>query len=73
MEGKREKTMSNTSKKKRGPGRNKTRKKQRDYKEHCRVMRTTGHVTDQNGQWTTTKPGTCAKSIDELLRMTGAK
>jgi hypothetical protein len=63
--------MSNT--KKRKAGRNKTRKKQREYKEYCRVMRTTGHVTDQNGIWTTSKPATCAKSIDELLRMTGAK
>ena len=33
-------------------GRNKTRKKQREYKEHCRVMRTTAH-----GGWTTNYRG----------------
>ncbi len=60
-------------KKKRGAGRNKSRKAKRDYKEHCRIMRTTGHVTDQNGTWTDTKPGLCSKSMEELLRMTGAK
>ena len=34
-----------------GNGRNKTRAKQRDYKAHCRVMRTTGHITDADGRW----------------------
>jgi hypothetical protein len=36
---------------KKGSGRNGSRAKKREYKEHCRVMRTTGHVNDANGQW----------------------
>lgn len=42
-----------TVSKKRGSGCNKTRKKQREYKAHCRAMRTSGHVCDANGVWTT--------------------
>jgi hypothetical protein len=34
-------------------GRNKTRKKQREYKAHCREMRKSGHITDSHGSWTT--------------------
>jgi hypothetical protein len=37
---------------KKGVGRNKTRAKQREYKEHCRVMRTSGMVTNERGAWT---------------------
>lgn len=37
---------------KRHAGRNKTRAKQREYKAHCRTMRTSGYVTDSNGNWT---------------------
>lgn len=36
-----------------GSGRNNTRRKAREYKEHCRVMRTTGYVTTSEGTWTT--------------------
>lgn len=37
---------------KRNSGRNNTRRKQRAYKEHCRLMRVGGYVTDSNGVWT---------------------
>jgi len=40
------------NKNKRGAGRNKARRKKQEYKEHCRVMRTGGYVTDSNGKWT---------------------
>lgn len=40
------------NKTKRGSGRNHSRKAKRDYKEHCRLMRTGGYVTDSNGNWT---------------------
>jgi hypothetical protein len=33
-------------------GSNKTAKKQRAYKEHCRLMRTSGYITDSHGVWT---------------------
>ena len=34
-----------------GSGRNKSRVKKREYKEHCRVMRISGMTTDDKGQW----------------------
>jgi hypothetical protein len=37
---------------KRGSGRNKSRVKKREYRAHCRAMRTSGNVTDCNGNWT---------------------
>ena len=52
-------------------GRNKTRAKQRDYKEHCRLMRVGGYVTDSRGSWT--QNGRALGLSDAAIRGTTAK
>jgi len=57
---------------KRGSGRNKSRMKKREYKEHCRIMRTSGQWTTAGGTWTDNKsvlgPEKIEKKISETTR-----
>jgi len=62
--------MSDT--KKRGPGRNKSRVKKREYQAHCRVMRTSGHVTGPDGGWTTNK-SVLVSDVEARFKMTTLK
>lgn len=49
----------------RGNGRGKARRKQREWRDHCRSMRTSGYITTSEGNWIKGTPEQCRGTTEK--------